>query len=1671
LKKSPYITLLLFCVFGTLVLKAQPVANFTSNKTAGCSPLTVQFTSTSSGAGLSYDWAFGNGNNSTLPVPSATYVNPGTYTVSLKVTNGTGTNTKTVTAYITVYPNPTIIFSATPLSGCAPLTTSFTDNSSSAAAITNWQWDFGNGNTSTQKNPGNTYSTVGSFQVSVIVTDANGCQSTQTKPAYISTSASFTADFTAVGNVSCTLPAQASFSPVISPAGTYSYDWDFGDGSTHSNLPNPSPHTYSVSGNYTVTMVVTATNGCKKTITKTNFVQAANLNAAFTFTSSSNCAPSIVNLTNTSGPDLSSLIFGWKLNGGQPKSTTNTNYILNNAGDNEIILVAKNSAGCLDTMKQTITLNARPTALFVADKYVFCDVPATVNFTDNSTGGVTSWSWNFGNNVSNTTQNPSITYNFPGTYQVRLIASKGGSCSDTNYVTIKVSKPSVVIQRQNQKKGCAPLTEFFQYNDLSVVPLTTWKWELGGVTLSTGPSFNHTFPDTGIFILKLTGTNAEGCTWVGYDTVKVGMKPGFNFTADKFSGCYNKTSIRFTFQNFGVVPDKFEWEFGKESGGAGMTSNLRDPLIAFNDTGLYYVKLVVSHYGCSTELEKPDYITIYPPIARFTYTIDNCATDTVAFLNVSAGKNKYVWRFGDNQTSTASDPVHNYINPGAVDVWLIATDTVSNCMDSTQRRITIIKPPQVLFGPLDTAVCSGATVKFRDLSIVDASRIIKFWDYKVTNGVASGAKNPNLTFPLAGTYGVTLTITDDKGCKYKLIDSPTVKVYGGNAMMSMDKTGGCTPFALQVSDLSVTENPIVSRKWLWGDGDSNITPAVNYAHLYSKPAINQNAGLTLKLIVTDDKGCEFTTYNNIKPTRPLPNYNVKIKKICGTDSVFLTAPVNDTTVFNPATFKWSLPTGFSTFQNIKMAMQGDSTYDIQLRMTDGNGCVDSVTKSIKIDTRPPIIGLDAAPRTVTCYLTHDEITFKDTSIRGGSGLATWSWTFGDNTTSANPTSKKYYLKPGKYPVSLAITDSAGCKDSLRIPDFIIVGGPYGSYTFNPRRGCNPVKVFFEIVSPNAKYSVWDHADGNVDTIRTDTHSYEYTNPGVYYPRLTLQDSSETCSFGYDAIDSIVVFPLPQPDFTSDRIVICKNTGALFSNTTPAHPYFINAWKWKFGTGDSSMLEGPFSYVFTVPGVYPVQLEATDVNGCYNKIIKDSFITVNDDTIPPAIPLVKRATVEDNESVLFEYLPNAEVDFAKYIIYTDMGQYVKNNIIDTSLLEISLNTLTTPYNYKLVAVDVCNNQSLLSEQHTTVELKAEGGINTIELNWTPYTGFDTSKLYEIWRKTPDESSFSQLITVHGDSLHYTDTSILCHQEYFYRIKTVETDSMMHQSWSDTSGAKPIYIPVLPVPENIRATVQDNRYVRLEWHMAKHNRVFTYHIYRSVDDGEAVFYKSLVATDTVLVDQEVDVQEHSYTYTTFVVDACGGQSSPSNTSKSILLKVHMVGNDILTHDPELIWNAYSKWSNGVDHYNVEFYYDSSGTFDLVARNEENELTQRHRYVNLVQSDYCYLVTAFKRGDTALISESNLSCVSTEPRLYAPNVFTINNDGLNDVFYVRGVFIDRFSLKIFDRWGERVFETHDLNTGWNGTFQGQACKPDVFVYLAEGIGKKGQRIAISGNVTLLR
>ncbi|MEM9490371.1 MAG: PKD domain-containing protein, partial [Myxococcota bacterium] len=209
---------------------------------------TVQFADASSdpdGLVVSWSWDFGDGNTSTLQNPSHTYAGSGTYTVSLTATDNDGI-TATVSQDVLIPEPPVALFGYTVMG----LTANFTDNSvDQADSLTNWDWDFGDGTTSTEQNPSHTYAVGDAYNVTLTVTNAAG--STDVQAVVVAVNAppmaafEFTADTLTVSFIDQSTDADG----VI-----LDRTWDFGDGATSTAL-SPT-HTYAADGTYTVTLTI-----------------------------------------------------------------------------------------------------------------------------------------------------------------------------------------------------------------------------------------------------------------------------------------------------------------------------------------------------------------------------------------------------------------------------------------------------------------------------------------------------------------------------------------------------------------------------------------------------------------------------------------------------------------------------------------------------------------------------------------------------------------------------------------------------------------------------------------------------------------------------------------------------------------------------------------------------------------------------------------------------------------------------------------------------------------------------------------------------------------------------------------------------------------------------------------------------------------------------------------------------------------------------------------------------------------------------------------------------------------------------------------------------------------------------------------------------------------------
>lgn len=114
--------------------------------------------------------------------------------------------------------------------------------------------------------------------------------------------------------------------------------------------------------------------------------------------------------------------------------------------------------------------------------------------------------------------------------------------------------------------------------------------------------------------------------------------------------------------------------------------------------------------------------------------------------------------------------------------------------------------------------------------------------------------------------------------------------------------------------------------------------------------------------------------------------------------------------------------------------------------------------------------------------------------------------------------------------------------------------------------------------------------------------------------------------------------------------------------------------------------------------------------------------------------------------------------------------------------------------------------------------------------------------------------------------------------------------------------------------------------------------------------------------------------------------------------------------------------------------------------------------------------YRVIAYKNGNSGITSTSNETEVIPTMYIYVPNSFTPNGDGINDFFSVKGEAIQSFTLEIYNRWGQLIFQTRDVTASWDGTYKGQVVPMGAYVYKLNASSITGRKTAKEGTINVI-
>lgn len=272
----------------------------------------------------------------------------------------------------------------------------------------------------------------------------------------------------------------------------------------------------------------------------------------------------------------------------------------------------------------------------------------------------------------------------------------------------------------------------------------------------------------------------------------------------------------------------------------------------------------------------------------------------------------------------------------------------------------------------------------------------------------------------------------------------------------------------------------------------------------------------------------------------------------------------------------------------------------------------------------------------------------------------------------------------------------------------------------------------------------------------------------------------------------------------------------------------------------------------------------------------------------------------------------------------------------------------------------------------------------------------------------------------------------------------------------------------------ATVIDNSKIKVSWFTSKEEDFGSYDIFRAdninnVSGGYRKIYSSTGLNDTIFIDNNVKVSEKSYCYKIGVNDKCGHVSLPSNEACNIVLK-----GDVGHLFFDLDWSPYRYWVGGVNNYELVRKVDT-GSLRFIA-NTNLLRTYHDDDLDLWWGAYFYQVKAIEgvnsnnQGYNAF-SESNSIRLIQPPMVFVPNAFSPNGDGSNDVWGVSHAFVRDFDMKVFNRWGQKVWQNDFKGTQWDGKVNGAIAGNDVYIWIVTYKGWDNKFYTQKGTVTVMQ
>jgi PKD repeat protein len=550
---------------------------------------------------------------------------------------------------------------------------------------------------------------------------------------------------------------------------------------------------------------------------------------------------------------------------------------------------------------------------------------------------------------------------------------------------------------------------------------------------------------------------------------------------------------------------------------------------------------------------------------------------SIKFTN--PGDKSGTWTFGDSTSTTEKNPTHVYGNEGSFTVTF--TDAVGN--QQTVGPIVIDVP---LPAPAYTTTYTASAPNVITFKPVGADR----YEWTI-NGVSYSITSPTVVFAAAGTYPVTLT-------GYNTVGESTN--YTGSITVTMPNVAPIVSLSHTVSSLTASFTTTVSDEtavtYLYNFGDGTTSTESRPTHTYAA-----NGTYTVSLVVTDTAG--LTTQKSTTVTVVKDNVApvVSLSHTKNNLVVNFTSTVidEDSIAYN---YNFGDGTGTSSLPNPSYTYANSGTYAVTLTVTDSRGASTVKTETVTVTKANvnPIISFEHAASDL-------QVTFISTV--DDEDAVTYSYNFGDGTTSTQSDPVHAYAVEGTYTVTLTVTDSRGGVSTYSNNVTVVEANIAPVVTIAYSADELVATFTTTVVDKDPVTYSYTFGDG-VGTSTQPNPVYTYTESGDYVTVVTVTDSR-----GASTSKSIVVnvavdeeVPVePSIDFTYDLSGLTASFGAIINYAVDSVTYV-----WNFGDGSGEAYVVDPTHVYGEEGEYVVTLTVTDSNGLVSTETKT--ITVVDGMI-------------------------------------------------------------------------------------------------------------------------------------------------------------------------------------------------------------------------------------------------------------------------------------------------------------------------------------------------------------------------------------------------------------------------------------------------------------------------